>query len=129
MVGVGAPQGIATFKVKIESSSAAFTAGLAGFGLSEEVDLANPGEELAAKLAGLGEMGVRLPFGDEIAGQTGLEFNITPFIPMIFGVRMQAGETGDCTADFTIVVTDARGSEFGVTVKLILVDDITPTGE
>jgi hypothetical protein len=128
VVNVAAPQGIAAFRVKIDSSSAAFTGGLAAFGLGEEVDLANPGEELAGNLAGLGEMGVSLPFGDQIVGKTELTFNVTPFVPVIFMMRAQTAETGDCTADFTLTVIDAKGTETVATVKLKLVDDTAGEG-
>ncbi len=131
VVNIEAPQGIENFKVLITSSSPAFTGGLTGLNLTREFDLANPDEALAGTLAGLAAMTppVVLPNGDTVKGDAELEFNTTSFIPMIFGVRMEAGETGECTANFKLTVTDKKGTTTTKTIKLSLVDDTTAVAE
>ncbi len=123
VVNIAAGEGIENFKVQITSSSAVFTGSLTAIGLAGEFDLANPGP-LAAAFAGLAESGVALPYGDEVKGKTEREFNITAFVPMIFGLRTTAGETGDCTAEFKLTVVDTKGSSAEAAVKLNLIDDI-----
>ncbi len=118
-VTISAPQGIETFMVSIDSSSAAFMGGLAEMSLNEEFDLANPGEALGLTLVGVGLIDPTKPVKDA----TEVEFDITNFIPMIFGVRAVAGETGDCTADFTLKVTDTKGTTKEATIALSLIDD------
>jgi hypothetical protein len=117
VVNVAAPQGIESFKVEITSSSPVFTGALAGFGLATEFDLANPGD--------LGQVltGVNLINGADVKGKTDLAFDITSFIPMIFAVRATAAETGDCTVDFKLTVTDTKEKSATATVKLQLVND------
>jgi hypothetical protein len=119
-VAIAAPRGIENFKVQITSSSAVFMGALTGMNLNTEFDLANPGA--------LGDIlsspAVGLVNGDAVKGKSELEFNITHFMPMIFGIRMEAGEAGDCTADFKLTVTDTKGTTDTQTLKLSLINDI-----
>jgi hypothetical protein len=124
VIDVTASRGVANFWIAITSSSTAFTYALSSFGLNSEFDLANPDAEMAGKLAGLGELGVSLPFGDQVSGNEHIEFNVTQFLPLIVGLRAQALETGDCTADFKITVIDSTGLSKNATVKLELVYDL-----
>ncbi len=117
-VDVVAPQGIETFVVEIDSSSDAFMAGLAEMHFPATFDIANPGTELGGILTGVG-----MKNGDDVKGKTEVEFEITNFIPMIFGVRAAAGESGGCTADFKLTVTDTKGTTKEATIALSLIDD------
>jgi hypothetical protein len=123
VVNVAAPRGIENFKVQITSSSDVFMGTLTTMNLAGEFDLANPGP--------LGEVftTVGLINGADVKDKTEVAFNITAFVPMIFQVRMGAAETGDCTADFKLTVTDKTGLSKEATVKLELVDDTTPGEE
>ncbi len=127
-IAIAAPQGIDEFKVLIESTSPSFTTGLTAMSLTSEFDLANPDEALTASLAAIAATGIELPSGDAIKGEAAFEFDITGFIPMIFGT-MELGAETECTADFKITVKDARGTSKSATVKLSLVDDSTPPAE
>ena len=127
VVDIAAPQGIENFKVLISTSSAAFTGGLAEMHLDQEFDIANLSEELAAILASPA-VGLIDP-DSPIKGATELQFDITDFIPMIFGVRAVAEESGDCTADFKLTITDGKGKTETKTIKLSLIDDTTAVAE
>ncbi len=123
VVNIEAVQGIENFKVLITSSSAAFTGGLTELNLTNEFDLANPDEALSGSLAAIAAMGIELPSGNAVKGRTALEFDITSFIPMIFGVRSLAGEEGTCSVDFKLTVTDGKGKTETQTIKLSLGPD------
>jgi hypothetical protein len=118
-VNIEASEKIENLKVAITSNSPAFTAAVVGFA---GLDVANPGL-LGGALTELG-----LKNGDAVKGQTELEFDITPFVPMIFGVMMDASET-EATADFALTVVDTKGNSKTETVKLKLTVDVNPAAE
>jgi hypothetical protein len=113
-VDIAALKGIENLFVEITSTSDAFSGALAAIGLSEKFDLANPGA-LATALTGL-----QLPNGEAVKGKTELEFNLTSFIPMLFGFI----EQGDFDASFKLTVADAAGHEMEKTLTLKLVNDM-----
>lgn len=88
---------IASLNVKIESNFLTESM-LSGVGLTSEFDLANPvkdGKDYTEGLKGLG-----FKVGDEVKGETELDFDITTFMPLIF-------EAGD--HKFIITVKDENG--------------------
>jgi hypothetical protein len=116
-VAIKAPQGIENFKVQITTDNPVFTAGLTGMGLNGEFDLANPGPLAEA----LSNPAVNLPNGAAVKGKTELAFDITNFVPMIFGITGEAGG-GNLTVDFKLTVTDTKGTTDTKTIKLSLID-------
>ncbi|MDE6548816.1 MAG: DUF4493 domain-containing protein [Muribaculaceae bacterium] len=96
-----AEEGIEEFNVVIDSGKLTPDE-LAGVGLSDKLDLVNPGE-LEGALNGLG-----LPAN--VGGMKSVTFNITGFMPML-------GILGEGDHNFTLTVKDANG-ESTVTLRL-----------
>ena len=71
---------------------------LSGVGLTSEFDLANPVKNGTDYTEGLKGLGFKV--GDEVKGETELDFDITTFMPLIF-------EAGD--HKFIITVKDENG--------------------
>lgn len=92
VVDIHSENGVGSLKVKIISDFLTEDM-LSSVGLTSEFDLAEPGEYQAG-LSGLG-----FPTGSEVKGANDLQFNITPFIGLIF-------EDGD--HKFEITVTDSK---------------------
>lgn len=88
---------IASLNVKIESNFLTESM-LAGVGLTSEFDLANPVKDGTDYTEGLKGLGFKV--GDEVKGETELDFDITTFMPLIF-------EAGD--HKFIITVKDENG--------------------
>jgi hypothetical protein len=76
VVTIGATEGIQNLIVTIISNSLS-KEDLEDSGLTDEFDLANPGQYEAA-LKGMG-----FPVGDEVVGQTSVVFDITQFVPLL----------------------------------------------
>ncbi len=126
VVDIVAAQGIEKFMVKIESTSANFNGTLAAMSFPTEFDLANPGEELGALLAGIGLIDEDAP----VKEATEVEFDITGFIPMIFEAMAGNPEAEtpvpaetECTASFKLTITDGVNQTKSATIALKLVDD------
>lgn len=96
-VKVTAPEKIEGFTVTIDSPALTPQI-LAIFGLSQTLDLVNPGT-MSEALMGLG-----FPVGDQVVGQTSLTFDISTLVPMIASIY---NETSD--HKFIMKVTDAKG--------------------
>ena len=92
VVDIHSENGVTSLKVKIISDFLTEDM-LSSVGLTSEFDLAEPGE-YETGLKGLG-----FPTGDDVKGAHDLQFNITPFIKLIF-------EEGD--HKFEITVTDSK---------------------
>ena len=92
VVDIHSENGVTSLKVKIISDFLTEDM-LSSVGLTSEFDLAEPGE-YETGLKGLG-----FPTGDDVKGARDLQFNITPFIKLIF-------EEGD--HKFEITVTDSK---------------------
>lgn len=88
---------IASLNVKIVSNFLTEDM-LSGVGLTSEFDLANPVKNGTDYTEGLKGLGFKV--GDEVKGQTELDFDITTFMPLIF-------EAGD--HKFIITVKDENG--------------------
>lgn len=88
---------IASLNVKIVSNFLTEDM-LSGVGLTSEFDLANPVKDGTDYTEGLKGLGFKV--GDEVKGQTDLDFDITTFMPLIF-------EAGD--HKFIITVKDENG--------------------
>lgn len=96
-VEVTAPETIAAFTVTIDSP--ALTPMILGaIGLSETLDLVNPGSTAEA-LQGLG-----FPVGEQVLGQSSVSFDISALVPMIASIYDE-----DSTHKFVLNVTDAKG--------------------
>ena len=91
------------FTVDIISENVLTPGDLSGVGLSDHLDLINPGE-FGEKLSGVG-----FPVGSEITGSKSVKFDITSFMSLLSMLNKE----GNC--DFKLSVTD----ETGVTVKTI----------
>lgn len=79
VVGILSVNPLSNLKVKIESNYLTEEF-LASVGLVSEFDLANLTPELESKL---GEGGFGFPTGDEVKGNTSVNFDLTPFIPLL----------------------------------------------
>lgn len=100
---VSSETGITEFKINIDSTT--LTADeLESVGLSADLDLVNPGE-FEESLNKLG-----FPTGDDVKGQTSIDFDISQFIPLL-------NMLGSGQHTFTLTVTDANGT---TTAKIIL---------
>ncbi|MDR2912995.1 MAG: Ig-like domain-containing protein [Alistipes sp.] len=121
VIDVYAGQGIENFFITIDTASVAFNGTLAFAGITGEFDLANPGDELGAKLTAIG-----LPNGDAIKGMSAVPFDITEFIAMIFAATE---EEGDIAAEFTIKVVDTTEKSAEATLAINFVDDAEPGAE
>ncbi len=116
---VTSARGIYKLLVKIVTENPAFNGALGVAGLNEEFDLANPTPQLAGTLAMLPQMmGITLPYGDDVKDKTAIKFDVTSFLPVIFGMA------GECTVDFEVTVVDDLENEDTKTLKLAFVDDI-----
>ena len=100
------PNGLTALTVDIESPTLT-PEELSGIGLSDHLDLANPGEMKPA-LESLG-----FPTADKVLNQASAPFDITNFLPML--KLLGAG-----THTFVITATDAQGT---TTESLILVTE------
>ncbi len=103
-VNINASKGIANLHVTIISTTLT-PSELAGVGLSDQFDLANPGE-LRESLSGLG-----FPVGEQVVGQTSVLFDITNFTPLIPAL-------GAGSHQFVIRVVDLEGNETTEILKL-----------
>ncbi|MDR2894925.1 MAG: Ig-like domain-containing protein [Alistipes sp.] len=115
-LNVTAEEGIANLMIGITSDNEAFMGALALMGLDAEFDLANPG----ALAAVLSSPVVGLPNGDDVLGKDALAFDLSAFVPMLFGFE------GDFSVEFELSVTDASdlARTEVKTLTLNLVDDI-----
>lgn len=103
VIDVTSESGFTGFTVDIISDNVLTPPELAGVGLSDHLDLINPGE-YESNLAGLG-----FPTGDEVKGEKHISFDISSFM----GMLSMLNKEGNC--DFRLSVTDASGT----TVKTI----------
>ena len=117
VVTIKAPNGIKNLFVKINSDNEPFMSTLAGFGLAEEFDLANPGE-LEGVLSGSLEtqegIGLIQP-GEVIAGKTEYVFDVTTFMGLL---KLY----GASTNTFTIKVVDNASNEKSGDLKVNIVE-------
>lgn len=113
-VKIASARAIDKLLVEIGSSSSLFEAVLTHHGLDTEFDLADPTDELLATFT---EIGVGLPSGADVKGQTEVTLDISAFIPLIFDAA------GECTADFKITAIDDSEVSDTETLKLGLEDD------
>ncbi len=100
---VSSETGITEFKINIDSTTLTPDE-LESVGLQADLDLINPGE-LEESLNNLG-----FPTGDDVKGQTSIDFDITKFIPLL-------NMLGSGEHTFTLTVSDANGT---TTAKIIL---------
>lgn len=117
VVTIKAPNGIKNLFVKISSDNEAFMSTLAGFGLAEEFDLANPGE-LEGVLSGSLESGSGIGLiqpGEVIAGKTEYVFDVTTFMGLL-----KLYDTS--TKTFTIKVVDNASNEKSGDLKVNIVE-------
>lgn len=117
VVTIKAPNGIKNLFVKINSDNESFMSTLAGFGLAEEFDLANPGE-LEGVLTGSLESGEGIGLikpGEEIAGKTEYVFDVTTFMGLL---KLY----GASTNTFTIKVVDNASNEKSGDLKVNIVE-------
>lgn len=91
--------GISEFKIVIDSSTLTPDE-LEGVELSDKLDLVNPGE-LKDALEGLG-----FPTGNNVAGQSMCEFDISQFIPLL-------NMLGSGVHSFNLTISDANGTTTG----------------
>lgn len=96
IVRITAQNGISNLKVNISSDNENFIAS-AGELLPMDFDLATVDGDLAASLAS-----INLPVGDDVAGKTEIDFDITGLAPLL------SSFSGKHT--FTITVIDAKGN-------------------
>lgn len=117
VVTIKAPNGIKNLFVKINSDNEPFMSTLAGFGLAEEFDLANPGE-LEGVLSGSLEtqegIGLIQP-GEVIAGKTEYVFDVTTFMGLL---KLY----GASTNTFIIKVVDNASNEKSGDLKVNIVE-------
>lgn len=101
IVEINAPRGIRNLLVKINSDNVSFNATIAGFGLGEEFDLANPGELLPvlSQSLELGEGIGLIDAGDPILGKTNYTFDVREFMGLL-------GLYGSGVYTFSIRVND-----------------------
>jgi hypothetical protein len=123
-VDITSARGIDKLLISIASDNAAFAGALQAVGLDKEFDLANPDAVLTAKLDALAgaPFYVALPYGEAVKGKTELNFDITPFIPLMFATTQMAGG-GDFGASFTLKVADDKDVQDEKTLNLSLIDD------
>ncbi len=100
---VSSESGITEFKININSTTLTPDE-LESVGLTADLDLINPGE-FEESLNNLG-----FPTGDDVKGQTSIDFDITQFIPLL-------NMLGSGEHTFTLTVSDANGT---TTAKIIL---------
>lgn len=98
IVNIHSKIGLAHLIVKIESEKLTREF-LQGVGLTDEFDLAYPGDLEAA--LGEGEGGFGFPVGEKVIGQTDVVFNITDFVPLL---GIYSGEH-----KFILTVQDEKG--------------------
>lgn len=104
IVNITAPKGITHLLVKISSTNDNFLSS-AGEMLPLEFDLAYPGD-MAENFSSIG-----FPVGDQVIGQTALDFNISQFVPLL------AAFPG--THEFKLTVQDADNMQQIKTLVLV----------
>lgn len=108
--------GIDKFLLDIDNAGLNSMLNLAGLG--GEFDLANLTPAQEAAMGTMGTMGLTLPFGDEVKGETKLGFELgSTFFTRLFGL-------GGGPTTFKMTVEDAAGHSVTETLTLNLVDDL-----
>ncbi len=98
VININSDTGITQFKINIKSE--VLTQEVLGFvNLATTMDLINPAtEEMNASLRNFG-----FPTGDQVSGKLALSFDITEFMPMLFGLN-------NGLTEFTFTVSDGTGT-------------------
>lgn len=117
IVSLSVPNGIQKLLVKIDSDNEAFMETLAGFGLVEEFDLANPGDligVLSGSIEDLEGIGL-IDENDPIKGKTSYVFDITDFMGLLklYGLSKNT---------FTITVSDGVNEDVKGVLQINIVD-------
>jgi len=114
LVDISAPQGITKLLVKIGSDNEGFMETLAGFGLAEEFDIANPGELLPILSNPLenGEGIGLIDPNDPIKGKTSYLFDITAFMTLL---NLYAPSTNT----FTLTIEDGVSEPVSGTLTVV----------
>lgn len=76
---------------------------LTGVGLAPSLDLVNPGSAEGTLNS------LKFPTGDKVVGNKNLRFDISEFMPMIYGLAQLNGKSG--YVNFKLIATDASGTK------------------
>lgn len=114
-VNISAPNGITKLVVRIESDNVGFMETLAGFGLREAFDIANPGDLLPILSGSLedGEGIGLIDANDPIKGKTSYLFDVTDFMTLL--TLYGASEN-----TFTLTIEDGQSTPITGVLKVIV---------
>ena len=107
---ISAPAGIKTFVVTVDSP--VLNSMLPAVAGSTEMDLINS-EQVKGFLSGLG-----LPTGDQLAGQTSVQFPLSNLVPMILSLSPEAGSEHN----FTLAISDSNDASFSKTLTFYVAE-------
>ncbi len=112
-VQISAPNGITKLIVRISSDNEGFMSTLAGFGLADPFDLANPGDLLGVLSGSLADQeGIGLiDSNDPILGKTSYLFDVTEFMTLLklYGISKNT---------FSITVSDGKNEDVSGDLKI-----------
>ena len=112
---VKAPGKIKTFLVVIDSPSLeTLLPGMTGIEGKEgcTLDLINN----KTLIANFKELEINLPTGDDLKGQTEVNFPLSSLVPMVYGIEAKKQEQADSDHKFTLKLTDEAGQELSQTL-------------
>ena len=107
---ISAPAGIKTFVVTVDSP--VLNSMLPAVAGSTEMDLINS-EQVKGFLSELG-----LPTGDQLAGQTSVQFPLSNLVPMILSLSPEAGSEHN----FTLAISDSNDASFSKTLTFYVAE-------
>ena len=109
IVQIKAPNGISSFKVKIESTSSAFLDILEEVDVPTEFDLTDPGS-YDETFTGFG-----FPIRDAVKGKTELDFDLSQLLPLL-----KLGDGFPGTHSFILTISDSKGKSATKTLVMTL---------
>ena len=78
----------------------------------EKVDLINN----KTLIANFKELEINLPTGDDLKGQTEVNFPLSSLVPMVYGIEAKKPQQADSDHKFTLKLTDEAGQELSQTL-------------
>ena len=112
---VKAPGKIKTFLVVIDSPSLeTLLPGMTGIEGKDgcTLDLINN----KTLIANFKELEINLPTGDDLKGQTEVNFPLSSLVPMVYGIEAKKPQQADADHKFTLKLTDEAGQELSQTL-------------
>lgn len=102
VIGITSATGLTGLNVEIDSNILDEET-LTGVGLAPSLDLVNPGSAEGTLQS------LKFPTGDEVVGNRNLKFDISEFMPMIYGLAQLNSKSG--YVNFKLIAADASGQK------------------